>query len=126
MTRSAGTLPAVAAAGATFSLGAWLVYCFHFNFDVTDEGLYLYSALPHPPFPSANYYFLWFLKLNAWLDGGLLTLRYAALACVMLGSTVVFWEYRKLDRDFIPPGATVVGFSLFLLAGWWTFSLGLA
>jgi hypothetical protein len=126
MNRSAGPLPAVAAAGVALSLGVWLVYCFHFNFDVTDEGLYLYSALPHPPFPTANYYFLWFLKLNAWLDGGLLALRYATLVCVLLGSTVVFWEYRKLDRDFTAPGPTVVGLSLFLLAGWSTYSLGLS
>jgi hypothetical protein len=116
----------VAAAGVSLSLGAWLVYCFHFNFDLTDEGLYLYSVIPHPPFPSGNYYFLWFLKLNAWLDGGLLALRYATLVCVLLGSTVVFWEYRKLDRDFLPPGATIVGFSLFLLAGLSTYSLGLS
>jgi len=126
MNRSVRPLPAVAAVGVALSLGAWLVYCFHFNFDLTDEGLYLYSVIPHPPFPSANYYFLWFLKLNAGLDGGLLALRYAMLVCVLLGSTVAFWEYRTLDRDFLPPGATIVGFSLFLLAGLSTYSLGLS
>jgi hypothetical protein len=108
------------------ALTSWLSYCLRFNFDLTDEGLYLYSIVPHSHFPSANYYFLWFFKLNAWLGGGLLALRVATLISVLVASTVVFREYRELNHEFRPPAQTVLGFSLFFLAGLSTYTIGLS
>jgi hypothetical protein len=116
----------VAAIAVVLALISWLSYCLRFNFDLTDEGLYLYSVVPHPHFPSANYYFLWFVKLNTWLGGGLLALRFATLLSILLASTVVFREYRLLDHEFRPPAQAVVGFSLFFLAGLSTYSIGLS
>ena len=116
----------LAAGVVVLALISWLSYCLRFNFDLTDEGLYLYSVVPHPHFPSANYYFLWLLKLNAWLGGGLLALRVATLLSVLVASTVVFREYRRLNHEFRPPAQAVVGFALFFLAGLSTYSIGLS
>jgi hypothetical protein len=126
MTSGARWLLPTAAVTIMLALISWLIYCLHFNFDVTDEGLYLYSAMPHPHFPSPNYYFQWLLPLNAWLGGGLLALRVATLISVVVASTVVFREYRELNHEFRPPAQAVLGFSLFFLAGLSTYSIGLS
>lgn len=78
------------------SLGIFLIYCFHFNADLTDEGFYFYYFQKGYDAVAFNFYHLFFAPIGSLFSHKLIGYRYLSLVLISISSTCL---YVSIDKE---------------------------